>query len=143
MVARRGGWLQIVCKAAIPASVEYAYFCVSELHLEVNQRDVCRKYECEFVPALGQDKAGIALSTLGRTPINGLRHPISQGTTGWYIWCGEDFSEAPDYFAPLCVEHLIERLPLVSDLLGLSPGHRFLIADGYLDVWYDESLLSV
>ena len=52
-------------------------------------------------------------------------------------------SEAPDYFDPLCVDDLIERLPLVSDLLGLPPGYRFLLADGYLDVWYDESLLNV
>lgn len=76
-------------------------------------------------------------------PINGLRHPFSDDTTGWYIWCGENFLDAPDFFDSLCVEHLIERLPPVSDLLGLSPGHRFLIADGYLDAWYDESLLQV
>ena len=52
-------------------------------------------------------------------------------------------SDAPDYFDPLCVDHLLEKLPLVADLLGLPPGYRFLIADGHLDVWCDESLLKV
>jgi len=116
---------------------------VPGFQFEANQRDVCGRYGCEFVPVLGQEKAGVALSTLGLTPINGLRHPTSPGTTGWYVWCGENMSDAPDYFDPLCVDHLLERLPLVSDLLGLAPGYRFLIADGHLDVWCDESLLNV
>lgn len=38
------------------------------------------------------------LSTLGLSPVNGLRHPVTPGTTGCYIWCGEEFSDAPDFF---------------------------------------------
>jgi hypothetical protein len=30
-----------------------------------------------------------------------------------------------------------------ADILGLPPGWRFLIAPGYLDVWYDASLLDI
>lgn len=112
-------------------------------NFEVAQRRVCEQQGCEFVPVLGLDIVGVALITIGRMPINGLRHPTSSGVTGWYIWCGEEISNAPDYFEPLCVDHLVERLPLVGNLLGLPPGFRFLVADGYLDVWYDESLLDV
>jgi len=114
-----------------------------ELALEGIQREVCLAQGCQFAPSLGQDKAGVALSTLGLKPINGLRHPASPGTTGWYVWSGENFSNASDFFQPQCVDHLIEKLPLVAKFLGLPPGYRFLVADEYVDVWFDENLLKV
>jgi hypothetical protein len=114
---------------------------VSAPNAELARRQVCEKHGCEYSPLLDQDTVGIALSTMGRIPVNGLRHPTSPGTTGWYIWCGETMSDAPDYFYPLCVEHLVKDLPIVSALLGLPPGFRFLIADSYIDVWYDKNLL--
>jgi hypothetical protein len=86
---------------------------------------------------------GVALSTMGQNPINGLRHPVSAGTTGWYIWCGEEFSDAADFFQALCVEHLLESLPTVVDFLALPPGYRFLLHGTYRDVWFDEQLLNV
>lgn len=86
---------------------------------------------------------GVALSTIGMNPINGLRHPLTPGTTGWYIWCGEGFSDAPDFFQALCIEHLLERLPAVADFLVLPPGYRFLAHGTYWDVWFDEQLLKV
>ncbi len=116
---------------------------MSGFDLERNQRNVCKAHGCEFHPALGQDKAGVALSTLGVSPIHGLRHPPSGGTTGWYIWCGEILSDASDFFDPVCVDHLIKELPLVASLLGLPPGYRFVVADGYRDVWCDENLFNV
>jgi hypothetical protein len=94
------------------------------------------------VAVRGQDKAGLALSTIGMKPINGLRHPVTVGTTGWYIWCGETLSDTSDFFRPLCVDHLVERLPAVADLLGLPPGHRFLVTEEFLDVWFDQKLIS-
>ena len=74
-------------------------------------------------------------------PINGLRHPIEGETTGWYIWAGEEYSEGPDFFVPLHVEHLAEWTPLVLKYLGLPTGSRFLITADYEDVWEDKSLL--
>ncbi len=108
-----------------------------------SQRHVCLAQNCQFVPASGQDKVGVALPTVGIKPINGLRHPPSPGATGWYFWCGETLSDAPDFFHPLCVDHLVEMLPLAAHLLGLPPGYRFLIADGYEDIWFDKSLFDV
>jgi hypothetical protein len=120
-----------------------ASLCVSGFGLVESQRHVCIAQGCEFVPAWGQDNAGVVLSTVGMKPINGLRHPVSVGTTGWFVWCGETFSDIPDFFQPICIDQSVERLPLVEDLLGLPPGYRFLTADGYEDVWFDESLLDI
>ena len=76
-------------------------------------------------------------------PVHGLRHPATEETNGWYIWCGE-WSDADTFFEPVHVEHLADFLPSVVDYLELPPGYRFLIDDkGYQDIWFDESLLQV
>ncbi|HYO74687.1 MAG TPA: hypothetical protein VEU33_52310 [Archangium sp.] len=88
-------------------------------------------------------KVGISLNVRsGLMPINGLRHPIQGDTTGWYIWAGGESSTAPDFFQPVHVAHLTEWCPLALKFLGLPPGWRFLVADGYEDVWADPSLLD-
>ena len=106
------------------------------------QRSICLSQKCECVPVADTDNVGIALATIGLTPINGLR-PVTNGTTGWYIWCGEQLSEAPNFFPPLCVEHLLDRLPAVAEFLALRPGYRFLVHASYQDIWFDEQLLNV
>lgn len=102
---------------------------------------------CEWVgvepqkPEAGS-KVGIALSTLGKGPINGLRHEPGSGTCGWYIWCGEEMSEKDDFFSPLHIEHVVDYLPEVQEYLDLPPGYRFLIdGNNYENVWYDRELL--
>jgi len=88
-------------------------------------------------------KMGIALGTISRRPINGLRHNPESGTNGWFVWGGEEMSDADDFFSPLHLEHISDYLPQVQDLLALPPGYRFLIDDnGYEDVWLDTDLLS-
>ncbi|RFS21188.1 hypothetical protein DVR12_17800 [Chitinophaga silvatica] len=75
-------------------------------------------------------------------PVNGLRHPVKAvHSAGWYIWGGEEFSEASDFFSPLHIHHLLETMPKVLQYLGLAPGWRFLFDETYEDVWFDESLL--
>lgn len=108
------------------------------------QREVCKRFATDFFPAPDGAKVGIAVNVRdGLLPINGLRHPPAGDTTGWYIWAGEVLSEARDFFVPLHVEHLAEWCPQVTKYLGLPPGWRFLIADGYEDVWFDAGLLEV
>ena len=104
------------------------------------QRRVCASHGCDFVPVTGDDKVGLALSM---EPINGLRHPVVGDTTGWYIWGGDRLSDSAEFFQPTCVDHLIEKLPAVADFLALPPGYRFLSANGYIDIWFDESPLLV
>ena len=57
----------------------------------------------------------------GMLPVNGLRHWPEGDTSGWYIWAGE-YSEDPDFFKPLHIEHLMEWCPWVEKYLGLAPG---------------------
>ena len=86
-------------------------------------------------------KLGIALTTLGQEPINGLRHPPEAGTNGWYIWCGDSQSESDDFFKPLHIKHIDEYLPIVKKYLDLPPGYRFQIDNNnYEDVWFDTEL---
>jgi hypothetical protein len=107
-------------------------------------QDLCKKYNAPWVASPEHLKVGIALNVRsGLQPLNGLRHPAEGDTTGWYIWAGEEFSSAPDFFQPLHVAHLAEWCPAVLRFLGLPPGWRFLTKGDYVDVWEDQSLLKV
>jgi hypothetical protein len=107
------------------------------------QAAVCRRFGSPVCVPTSDLKVGIALSTLGLRPLNALRHPVEAGTCGWYIWAGEEFSYADDFFEPLHVAHLAEYCPELLPYIGLAPGWRVLLAPGYEDVWYDKSLLNI
>jgi hypothetical protein len=109
---------------------------------ETAQRELCRSYSAAFTPPSSGTKVGFALGTRGLLPVNGVRLPVHKDTNGWYIWCGEEFSEASDFFKPVHTEHLIEICPAAIPFLALPPGYRFLTAGDYVDVWFDESVLS-
>lgn len=111
-----------------------------------SQLEICERYGAPFFDAPIHLKVGIAINVKEKDlfPINGLRHKPEEDTTGWYIWAGEEFSEDPDFFVPLHVEHLKEWRPEVLKFLALPPGYRFLIGENeYEDVWFDESLLNI
>lgn len=103
---------------------------------------MCTRFGATPNPPSSDLKLGIALGTLGQVPINGLRMPSDAGTCGWFIWSGEEFSEAEDFFEPLHVSHLEERLPEVLPYLALPEGWRFLLAESHEDVWFDSGLLE-
>ncbi|MFL1565401.1 hypothetical protein ACI77J_30115 [Pseudomonas sp. O64] len=87
-------------------------------------------------------KIGIALGTLGLQPINGLRVNPENGTNGWYLWCGMEWSEADDFFSSLHVGHITDYLPEVVEYLDLPPGYRFYIdGNNFEDVWLDPELV--
>ncbi|MCF6442119.1 hypothetical protein L1077_22080 [Pseudoalteromonas luteoviolacea] len=108
-----------------------------------NQVDICAKFDAEYTPCNSKEKLGIAIETIGKLPINGLRHVAENGTCGWYIWCGEEWSDEADFFKPLYVSHIDKYLPQIVPYLALPPGHRFLIADGYEDIWQDLALIGI
>jgi hypothetical protein len=117
---------------------------VSLVSLHEAQQELCAKYDAEFYPAPPETKLGIAENVRrGLLPINGLRHPPSGDTSGWYVWGGEELSRDTDFFKPLHIEHLDEWCPRIQKYLGLAPGWRFLVADDYEDVWFDPTLLEV
>lgn len=103
------------------------------------QKEICEKYQSEWNPINKKLIVGCS-DNLSSDPIHGLRHPLEGNTSGWYIWAGE-YSEANDYFKPICAEHLLRIRPQIIKYLGLDVGFRFLVdRNGYEDVWYDENL---
>lgn len=107
-----------------------------------DMRAMCVRHGSEFVGAPGDAIAGIADNVQpGAWPVNGLRHRLGS-TSGWFIWAGEEQSDADDFFKPTHLAHLAERCPDAMPYLGLAPGFRFLIAPGHEDVWIDIELLG-
>lgn len=108
-----------------------------------SQQEVCQKYGVECTPLDLKLKLGVSEDFFsGKLPLNGVRLTPKGDTCGWYLWAGEEMSEAEDYFKPMHAFHLIEKCPEVIPYLGLPAGWRFLIAGDYEDVWLDEKLLE-
>jgi len=107
---------------------------------ENQQRSVCDQHGAEFLPPVAGTRVDVAVQTLELQPLNGLRVLPEGGVCGWYLWAGEEQSDAIDFFQPMCVEHLAERCPQAIPFLALPPGWRFLTDGDYVDVWYDEAL---
>jgi hypothetical protein len=107
------------------------------------QRSLCEMYKAPFLECDLRGIVGISPSVkAGIYPIHGLRHPLEGNGTGWFIWSGE-YSDDPNFFAPLHYDHLSEYCPGVIRYLGLGPGWRFLHTPDYEDVWEDRNLLIV
>lgn len=105
------------------------------------QKEICNKLSVAWIE--NQPNQVIGLADINDVPIHGLRHPIENNSTGWYIWT-KDYSSDPDFFKPTHIVHLLDIKPQLLKYLGLPPGYRFLIDDkGYEDIWYDETLLLI
>jgi len=115
------------------------------MDFEAQQKEICRKYGVSPFVTSEFLKVGISKNALkGALPINGLRHLPEGGTSGWYIWAGEELSQADDFFLPMHIHHLHHQLPSVIKYLLLPPGWRFLMGHSdYEDVWMDANLLDV
>jgi hypothetical protein len=111
--------------------------------IEEEQLAFCQRHSASYWASPAASKLGFANCTKGKEPINGLRHPPQGSTNGWYLWCGEQYSDASDFFQPLHAQHVYDDFPDLAKLLGLPPGYRFLVAGDYIDVWYDATLLNV
>ena len=113
------------------------------MDVQRTQLIVCERFGQTADFPTADSKCGVAANVgTGQVPLNGLRHPPDDGTSGWFLWAGETWSDAADFFQPLHYWHLSERAPSILPYLALPPGWRFLIADGYEDVWFDSSLLA-
>ncbi len=89
------------------------------------QKNICLKYNAEYFPSDVNFKVGISKNVKDKImPINGLRHPGKGDTTGWYIWADE-YSNDPDFFVPLHIEHIPGWSLLVSKYLD------FLLVTGF------------
>nr|WP_124982144.1 hypothetical protein [Ralstonia solanacearum] len=111
--------------------------------MQEQQQAVCLRFGALNFGCNPNLKIGISRNVKeGLRPLNGLRIRPEGDTVGWYIWAGEKFSDAPDFFVPLHVSHLVDWAPLVLPYLALPPGWRFLVTEDYTDVWQDPNLLS-
>ena len=106
------------------------------------QKEICAAYKSVWKPINKKLNIGVS-ANLEENPVNGLRRPSENGTTGWFIWTGE-YSERDDFFRPMCAEHLLQIRPDIIKFLGLDVGFRFLADDKeYIDIWYDANLKSI
>ncbi|MEV4546197.1 immunity protein Imm33 domain-containing protein [Micromonospora echinaurantiaca] len=109
------------------------------------QHAMCRRLAVEPSPPGQRTMVGFALSRPRELePLNALRHPVAGSSNGWFVWRGPAIPHEDDtFFAPLHVEHLDEYAPQLEPYLALPPGWGVVLAPGYEDVWYDETLLGV
>lgn len=109
-----------------------------------DQKALCKKYNLTWTPSDEEKMVAFSKSfNPNLMPINGLRHPISATTTGWYIWSGGEFPITEE-FEVRHTAHIADLYPLINKYLGLPCGWRFQIDNkGYEDVWEDKALLNV
>lgn len=88
------------------------------------QLQVTTRFAALPAPPSNGDKVGVSENVRSRhvLPLNGLRHPATAGTSGWFIWRGEELGTAHDFFVPLHVEHLETWCPEARSLSRLASG---------------------
>lgn len=106
--------------------------------MKKEQQEICDKYRSPAFFCDDEERLGIALNSLTKIPVYGVRRARENDTCGWYLWGGE-FSDAEGFFSPVHVGHISEVLPIAKKYLALAPGFKFIIdANGYEDVWYES-----
>ena len=113
-------------------------------NIEQEQKELCHKFGVTYQPLDFNLRLGVSDNFFsGVLPLNGLRHPQDDDMCGWFLWAGEEFSDADDFFKPMHVFHLFDRSPELLKYLALPAGWRFLVAGEYEDVWFDAKLLDI
>lgn len=108
--------------------------------IPLRQEGICIKYGADMIACPNGVKIGISRNVLdGFFPINGVRVSPQGDLSGWFIWAG-DWSDDPDFFVPLHLDHLGEWCPSAIPYLLLPPGWRFQVAPDHEDVWFDSDV---
>jgi hypothetical protein len=111
--------------------------------LEELQRRICKAYGADYTPPDPGSRVGIALATLGGTPIQGVRHRPTETTCGWYIYAGREWSDDANFYQPLCVEHMAEYSKFALPFLALPPGWCFYTdGNGNYGASFDKEFLQ-
>ena len=113
------------------------------------QRLLCRQEGCIYHPSESDSILGLAIATIGKLPVTGLRRMPLVDANGWHVWCGDhplaydDFLRLPqNFFSHITPRELIAHCPEAVKFLGLPPGYRFLVAGDHIDIWYDGDILG-
>ena len=106
------------------------------MDLVAEQKAVCEEYDSAYLPVKETDLVAIALHTLNKEPIVGLRKPAETGEqVQWFIYGGELEGEE-NFFEIISVKALKKEFPEALPYLALDIGYRFMIDfDDYEDVW--------
>jgi hypothetical protein len=77
------------------------------LQPSASQLAVCEKYRTGPQLLLRHDRLGISIDTINNlVPVNGLRIPAMSGSSGWFIYGGDEAIDDPGFYQPLCVIHV-------------------------------------
>lgn len=100
------------------------------------QQLLCEEFGSAYVEVSGDDVVAVAVQTLNKDPIVGLRKKAEgDEQVAWYIYGGE-LGEDDVNFETMTVRELQDILPDVLPYLALEEGYRFMIdAEDYEDVW--------
>jgi hypothetical protein len=104
--------------------------------LIAEQKLLCEEVGSNYIEVRGDDVVAVAVHTLNKEPIVGLRKaPETAENVSWYIYGGE-LGEGEDFFETMSIKKLQDILPEVLPYLALQEGYRFMIDfDDYEDVW--------
>ena len=99
------------------------------------QQLVCEEFGSAYRAVKETDTVAIALHTLNKEPVVGLRNVPDDNNVSWFIYGGElDASE--EFFELISVKELMKEFPEALPYLALDTGYRFMIdSDDYEDVW--------
>jgi hypothetical protein len=109
--------------------------------LIAEQKLLCEEVGSAYIELKGDDVVAVAVQTLNKEPIVGLRKkPETAENVSWYIYGGE-LGEGEDFFETMTIKKLQDILPDVLPYLALEEGYRFMIdSDDYEDVWKEGDL---
>ncbi|EBS6357271.1 hypothetical protein D4E88_23950 [Salmonella enterica subsp. enterica serovar Albany] len=102
------------------------------------QKNICNKYNSPCFFCSDMEIVGVAIDSMRKQPIYGVRVAREDNSCGWYLW-GGDYSSSDDFFQPVHFSHLHEVIPdYVMKYLALAPGFKFTTdISNYEDVWYE------
>ncbi|WP_228200225.1 MULTISPECIES: hypothetical protein [Acinetobacter] len=99
------------------------------------QQLLCEEFDSAYRAVKETDIIAIALHTLNKEPIVGLRKLPDENNVSWFIYGGE-LDGAEDFFELISVQELAKEFPEALPYLALDTGYRFMIdSDDYEDVW--------
>ncbi len=107
--------------------------------LIAEQKLLCEEFDSAYIQVSGDDIVAIAVQTLNKEPIVGIRKkPETDENIGWFIYGGE-LEAGEDFFQTMTVRELQDVLPEALPYLALAEGFRFMIdREDYEDVWKED-----
>ena len=107
--------------------------------LIAEQKLLCEEFDSAYIQVSGDDVVAIAVQTLNKEPIVGIRKkPETDENIGWFIYGGE-LEAGEDFFQTMTVRELQDIFPEALPYLALAEGFRFMIdREDYEDVWKED-----